>query len=69
MGRYQIPIWPRPQLLTREDRGREIAAETSKKMMRGSSQCGSMVTNLTSIHEDVGSIPGLAQWVRDLTLL
>ena len=35
----------------------------------GSSHRGSAVTNLTSIHEDVGSIPDLAQWLKDPVLL
>ena len=34
----------------------------------GSSHHGSAVTKLTSIHDDVDSIPGLAQWFKDLVL-
>ena len=34
-----------------------------------SSHCGTVETNLSSIHEDVALIPGLTQWVGDLALL
>ena len=33
------------------------------------SHCGSVVMNPASIHEDMGSFPGLAQWIKNLVLL
>ena len=38
---------------------------TFKMTIQGSSHCEAAETNLTSIQEDVGLIPGLSHWVKD----
>ena len=42
--------------------------EFQKIIKKRSSHHASAVTNLTRIYEDVGSIPDLAQWVKDPVL-
>ena len=52
--------------MRREDQEQE--SHSFKIFNVGSSCCGSAVTNQTSIREATGSIPGLAQWVKDPAL-
>ena len=37
---------------------------TNKTKQSKSSHCGTVVMNLTSIHKDLGSIPGPDQWAK-----
>jgi len=47
---------------------RFFATERVKDIGSGSSHCGAAEINPTGIYEDVGSIPGLTQWVGDPAL-
>ena len=45
-----------------------LRVSSIKSSCNRSSRCGAVETNPTSIHQDVGLIPGLAQWIKDLVL-
>ena len=79
------PIWPLAQELTyaavvaikKEHKERNKMKKNKKKswitelvkQQFQNSFCGSVVTNPTSIQEDMGLIPGLTQWIKDHALL
>jgi len=41
----------------------------NQKTFQGVPVATQKIKNLSSIHEDASSIPGLVQWVKDLVLL
>ena len=56
LGKVTSPVWA-------------SASSSEKKGKFWSSHCGTAEMNPTRNQEVVGSIPGLAQWVKDLVLL
>jgi len=65
MGRDLFQL---PGNLGRKDSFPLTVPPESRIPRMGGSHYGSTVTNLTSVHEDAGSIPGPAQWVKDPAL-
>ena len=65
-----LSIWGKSnaEAITHLNLPQSSAQEQDENKTGRSSHCGSVVTNPTSVHEDMGLIPGLTQQVRDLSL-
>ena len=63
------PAWESPYAAGSALKSQKEKEHLFKNRWTESSHCGTVETNLNSIHEDVALIPGLNQWVMDLVLL
>ena len=66
LGKLKVEI---PCMLQQFHSWAYIWTNFNSKRYMWSSCCGAVETNPAKNHEVVGSIPGLAQWVKDLMLL
>ena len=64
----QSLVWEIPCAVGKAKTKQNLKKGRKKQTNNWSSSSGSVVTNPTSVHEDMGSIPALTQWVKDLVL-